>query len=140
MFSWNFKAMKFFLIAFFVYIFLEGVLRKWIFPNQAGMFFYAVKYVLLGAVYLTYLTLPHSIKAGKILGIKYAVTIYIFLVIVYYSSILLTNSSNFLYSFMYQESGTIAADHKNNNFTLRNNIHSWNSTIQQPKMGIYKSL
>lgn len=92
MFSWNFKAMKFFLIAFFVYIFLEGVLRKWIFPNQAGMFFYAVKYVLLGAVYLTYLTLPHSIKAGKILGIQYAVTIYIFLVIT--SAITFLGSSN----------------------------------------------
>ena len=84
--------MKFFLIAFFVYIFLEGVLRKWIFPNQAGMFFYAVKYALLGGIYLTYLTLPHSIKSGKVFGIQYAVTIYIFLVIA--SSITLLGSSN----------------------------------------------
>lgn len=90
--NWNFKAMKFFLIAFFVYIFLEGIIRKWMFPNQAGMFFYAVKYALLGGIYLTYLTLPHSIKSGKVFGIQYAVTIYIFLVIA--SSITFLGSSN----------------------------------------------
>ena len=50
--KWNFKAMKFFLIAFFVYIFLEGVLRKWVLPAGAGMIMYALKYGLLACSYI----------------------------------------------------------------------------------------
>lgn len=90
--KWNFKAMKFFLIAFFVYIFLEGVLRKWVLPGGAGMIMYALKYGLLACSYICYLMLPASIKQGRVFGIQIAITSYIFLIIA--SSITFLGSSN----------------------------------------------
>lgn len=90
--KWNFKAMKFFLIAFFVYIFLEGVLRKWVLPGGVGMIMYALKYGLLVCSYICYLMLPASVKRGKVFGIQIAITLYIFLIIA--SSITFLGSSN----------------------------------------------
>lgn len=90
--KWNFKAMKFFLIAFFVYIFLEGVLRKWVLPSGAGMIMYALKYGLLACSYICYLMLPTSAKRGKVFGMQIAFTLYIFLIIA--SSITFLGSSN----------------------------------------------
>lgn len=90
--KWNFNAMKFFLIAFFVYIFLEGVLRKWVLPAGAGMIMYALKYGLLAGSYICYLMLPISVKRGKVFGLQIAITLYIFLIIA--SSITFLGSSN----------------------------------------------
>lgn len=43
----NIGELKFFIAAFYIYIFMEGVLRKWILPGVPGSLLYTVKYLLL---------------------------------------------------------------------------------------------
>lgn len=47
--------MKKYLIVFFIYLFLEGVLRKWIIPSVPGSLLYSIKYMLLMLLFILYL-------------------------------------------------------------------------------------
>ena len=47
--------MKKCLILFFIYLFIEGVLRKWILPGVSGALLYSVKYLLLLIIAVFYL-------------------------------------------------------------------------------------
>lgn len=56
-----------FLILFYIYIFLEGILRKWVMPGVPGSLLYGIKYVLLVAIAIFYI-------ARKQTGMKAIVT------------------------------------------------------------------
>lgn len=76
------SAIKSLLAAFYIYIFLEGVLRKWIFPSIPGFLFYAIKYLILILISLSYIIKRHkglrniNTNIGKIY-LFYAVTVII---------------------------------------------------------------
>ncbi len=48
------RCLKFFLVSFFIYLFLEGVLRKWVLPGVPGIILYALKYLLLIIITIIY--------------------------------------------------------------------------------------
>lgn len=52
--------MKKCLIVFFLYLFLEGVLRKWIIPGVPGTLLYSIKYLLLITIAFFYLLQRHN--------------------------------------------------------------------------------
>ena len=52
--------MKKCLIVFFLYLFLEGVLRKWIIPGAPGTLLYSIKYLLLITIAFFYLLQRHN--------------------------------------------------------------------------------
>lgn len=45
---------------FFLYLFLEGVLRKWIIPGAPGTLLYSIKYLLLITIAFFYLLQRHN--------------------------------------------------------------------------------
>lgn len=47
--------MKNCLVLFFIYLFLEGVLRKWVIPGVSGTLLYSIKYFLLIMIAFFYL-------------------------------------------------------------------------------------
>ena len=52
--------MKKCLIIFFIYLFLEGVFRKWIIPDVPGTLLYSIKYLLLICIAVFYLLQRHN--------------------------------------------------------------------------------
>lgn len=48
------RNLKILLVIFFIYIFAEGVLRKWVIPGVPGSLLYAVKYVILLSIAIVY--------------------------------------------------------------------------------------
>lgn len=84
--------MKKCLVLFFIYLFLEGVLRKWVIPGVSGSLLYSIKYLLLIIIAIFYLLQRHNglIKISSPFDKAY--TIYGFIVIL--SAICITFLSN----------------------------------------------
>lgn len=67
--------MKNCLVSFFIYLFLEGVLRKWIIPEVSGTLLYSIKYLLLIMIVIFYLLQRNNglIKISTPLDKAYAI-------------------------------------------------------------------
>ncbi|WP_055098318.1 hypothetical protein [Gabonia massiliensis] len=73
--------MKNCLVLFFIYLFLEGVLRKWIIPGVSGTLLYSIKYLLLIIIAVFYLFQRHNGLRNISTPIGKAYMIYGFMVI-----------------------------------------------------------
>lgn len=60
MFGLNLKILNSTICFFLFYIFLEGVLRKWILPEIPGSLLYSIKYVLLIIIAISYILLRNN--------------------------------------------------------------------------------
>lgn len=67
--------MKNCLVLFFIYLFLEGVLRKWVIPGVSGTLLYSIKYFLLIMIAFFYLVKRNNglIKISTPLDKAYAI-------------------------------------------------------------------
>lgn len=72
----NIETLKFFIIFFYIYIFMEGVLRKWILPGVPGSLLYTVKYLLLMIIAALYVFKRHRGLIGISSPIISAYSIY----------------------------------------------------------------
>lgn len=72
--------MKNCLVLFFIYLFLEGVLRKWVIPGVSGTLLYSIKYLLLITISLFYLLQRHKGLEKISTPFDKAYTIYSFMV------------------------------------------------------------
>ena len=82
------------LTLFFVYIFLEGVLRKWILPGVPGSLLYGIKYLLLLTIIGIYLSKNKSESQPIVTPASRAYKIYAFIVIL--SALTITGATNSL--------------------------------------------
>ena len=73
--------MKKCLVIFFIYLFLEGVLRKWVIPNVPSTLLYSIKYLLLIIITILYLFQRHNGLEKISTPFDKAYTIYGFMVI-----------------------------------------------------------
>lgn len=60
MFRLNLKILNSAICFFLFYLFLEGVLRKWIFPGISGSLLYSIKYFLLIIIAISYILLRNN--------------------------------------------------------------------------------
>lgn len=77
----NIGVLKFFIVSFYLYIFMEGVLRKWILPGIPDSLLYTVKYLLLMVIATFYVCKRHRGLIGISSPIKNAYSIYSWTVI-----------------------------------------------------------
>lgn len=60
------KSLKYSTILFFLYLFAEGVLRKWIIPSVPGIVLYGIKYAFLVYIAIVYFRNRHYLNNGDV--------------------------------------------------------------------------
>lgn len=78
-------------IIFYLYLFAEGVLRKWIMPSVPGVFLYSIKYIFLILLSLSYLRhRNYIVNAGTVEAYKIQSGISIYLICIIISAVIFT--------------------------------------------------